>query len=111
MKKQIEHFPSQFLRIAARTKRLGSWEITMPTAANVNSFKTSWYHFVAALKDDNRIEEWLLAVKVKVTTHGLVVRLEDRDRTPLAKMLDDVMENEPVDEAKASFEQLMKERK
>lgn len=98
MKKQVKQFSPEYFQIAARTIRLKTWSIPMPTRANAYSMRTKWYQFVAALKAEGNITEWVEAIRVIAGVEGCSVTFTDRDETASAQLLRAAMQDEPISE-------------
>lgn len=80
----------------------------MPTLANANSFRTRWYSYVAALKEEEDLTNWAVAMRVHVWVQGGAVFFEDRDHSAVAQALDFAMKDEPVDQAASDFAEMMR---
>lgn len=87
MKKQIEHFPLEYFQISKLTIQEKVWTITHDTVSQANSARTKWYQFVASLKADDRVEDWMAAMRVIASVKGCVVTYTDRAENREAALL------------------------
>lgn len=112
MPKQSQQFPLQFELIGRKTIKEGKWELILPNAANARSLRASWHSYVAALRREERMEQWVEAVRVTIRVQDNLAIFEDRNAGPVAKALDAMFAEShlELDKVGREFKEMMEKR-